>query len=87
MEKEPGGVRSRGNGLLRWRQILVVAAMGIVALSLCFLAPREIITIVAIGGMLLFAGVFLVGAILIELSRSRRARGGKAREGCDGCKK
>ena len=87
MDKEPGGVRSRGNGLLRWRQILVVAAMGIIVLSLCFLAPREIITIVAIVGMLLFAGVFLVGAILIELSRSRRARGGKAREGRDGCKK
>ena len=87
MEKEPGGVQSRGNGLLRWRQILVVAAMGIVVLSLYFLVPREIITIVAIVGMLLFAGVFLVGAILIELSRSRRTRGGKTREGCDGCKK
>lgn len=73
--------------MLRWRQILVVAAMGIVVLSLYFLVPREIITIVAIVGMLLFAGVFLVGAIFIELSRSRRARGGKAREGCDGCKK
>lgn len=76
MEAEPGGPRKGGNySLQRW-QIATAAAAGILGVTLCFVLPRAVITLFVIFGMLLFAGVFLVGAVLVEFSRARRARGG-----------
>lgn len=81
MEEEPGGVRKGGNNSLQRWQIAAAAVAGILGVTLCIVLPREIITLILICGMVLFATIFLVGAVLVELSRARRARGGKAREG------
>ena len=76
MEEEPGGERKGGNSSLQRWQIVAVAVVGILAVTLCFVLPREIISLIVIGGMILFAAVFLLAAVLVEFSRARRARGG-----------
>ena len=76
MEEEPGGERKGGNNSLQRWQIVAVAVVGILAVTLCFVLPREIISLIVIGGMILFAAVFLLAAVLVEFSRARRARGG-----------
>ena len=80
MEEEPGGVRKGGNNSLQRWQIAAAAVAGILGVTLCIVLPREVITLILICGMILFATIFLVGAVLVELSRARRARGGKARK-------
>ena len=76
MEEEPGGVRKGGNNSLQRWQIAAAAVAGILAVTLCFVLPREVITLILICGMILFATIFLVGAVLVEFSRARRSRGG-----------
>ena len=76
MEEEPGGERKGGNNSLQRWQIAAAAVVGILAVTLCFVLPREVITLILICGMILFATIFLVGAVLVEFSRARRARGG-----------
>ena len=83
MEEEPGGARKGGNNSLQRWQIAAAAVAGILAVTLCFVLPREIISFIVIGGMILFAAVFLLAAVLVEFSRARRARGGTVRGGCD----
>ena len=83
MEKEPGGARKGGNNSLRRRQIAAAAVAGILGVTLCIVLPREIITFIVILGMVLFAAVFLFAAVLVEFSRARIVRGGKAKGGCD----
>ena len=83
MEKEPGGARKGGNNSLQRWQIVAAAVAGILGVTLCIVLPREIITFIVILGMVLFAAVFLFAAVLVEFSRARRARGGKAKGGCD----
>lgn len=84
MEEEPGGARKGGNNALQRWQIAAAAVAGVSAVALCFILPREIIRFILIGGMILFAGVFLVGGILIEFSAAHRARGGKAKKRKEG---
>ena len=79
MEEEPGGARKGGNNSLQRLQIAAAAVAGVLGVTLCVVLPREVITLILICGMILFATIFLVGAVLVELSRARRARGGKAR--------
>jgi uncharacterized membrane protein YfcA len=81
MEEEPGGARKGGNNSLQRWQIAAAAVAGILGVTLCIVLPREVITLILICGMILFATIFLVGAVLVELSRARKARGGKEREG------
>ena len=83
MEEEPGGVRKGGNNSLQRWQIAAAAVAGILGVTLCIVLPREVITLIIISGMVLFAAVFLFAAVLVEFSRARRARGGKAKGGCD----
>lgn len=84
MEDDPGGARKGGNNSLQRWQIAAAAVAGASAVALCFILPREIINFILIGGMILFAGVFLVGGILIEFSGVHRARGGKAKKRKEG---
>jgi hypothetical protein len=84
MEEEPSGARRGGNNSLQRRQIAATAVACVLGVTLCIVLPREVITLILICGMILFATIFLVGAVLVELSRARRARGGKAREGRNG---
>jgi uncharacterized membrane protein YfcA len=81
MEEESGGARKGGNNSLQRWQIAAAAVAGILGVTLCIVLPREVITLILICGMILFATIFLVGAVLVELSRARKARGGKEREG------
>jgi uncharacterized membrane protein YfcA len=81
MEEEPDGARKGGNNSLQRWQIAAAAVAGILGVTLCIVLPREVITLILICGMILFATIFLVGAVLVELSRARKARGGKEREG------
>ena len=83
MEEEPGGARKGGNNSLQRWQIAAAAVAGILGVTLCIVLPREVITLIIISGMVLFAAVFLFAAVLVEFSRARRARGGKAKGGCD----
>ena len=83
MEEKPGGARKGGNNSLQRWQIAAAAVAGILGVALCVVLPRQIITRIVISGMVLFAALFLLAAVLVELSRSRRARGGKTRGGCD----
>lgn len=83
MEKEPGGVRKGGNNSLQRWQIAAAAVAGILGVTLCIVLPREVITLIIISGMVLFAAVFLFAAVLVEFSRARRARGGTVSGGCD----
>jgi high-affinity Fe2+/Pb2+ permease len=83
MEEEPGGERKGGNNSLQRWQIAAAAVAGILGVTLCIVLPREIITLIIISGMVLFAAVFLFAAVLVEFSRARRARGGTVRGGCD----
>lgn len=83
MEEEPGGVRKGGNNSLQRWQIAAAAVAGILGVTLCIVLPREVITLIIISGMILFAAVFLFAAVLVEFSRARRARGGKAKGGYD----
>lgn len=53
-------------------------------MALCFILPREIINLILIGVMILFAGLFLIGGILIEFSGAHGARGGKAKKRKEG---
>ena len=76
MEEEPGGVRKGGNNSLQRWQIAAAAVAGILGVTLCIVLPREVITLILICGMILFATIFLVGAVLVEFSRARRSRGG-----------
>ena len=52
-------------------------------MTLCIVLPREVITLIIISGMVLFAAVFLFAAVLVEFSRARRARGREAKGGYD----
>jgi high-affinity Fe2+/Pb2+ permease len=81
MEEEPDGARKGGNNSLQRWQIAAAAVAGILGVTLCIVLPREVITLILICGMILFATIFLVGAVLVELSRARKARGGKESEG------
>ena len=83
MEEESGGERKGGNNSLQRWQIAAAAVAGILGVTLCIVLPREIITLIIISGMVLFAAVFLFAAVLVEFSRARRARGGTVRGGCD----
>lgn len=83
MEKEPGGARNGGNNSLQRWQIAAAAVAGILGVTLCIVLPREVITLIIISGMVLFAAVFLFAAVLVEFSRARRARGGTVSGGCD----
>ena len=83
MEEEPGGVRKGGNNSLQRWQIAAAAVAGILGVTLCIVLPREVITLIIISGMVLFAAVFLFAAVLVEFSRARRARGREAKGGCD----
>lgn len=83
MEEEPGGARKGGNNSLQRWQIAAVAVAGILGVTLCIVLPREVITLIIISGMVLFAAVFLFAAVLVEFSRARRARGREAKGGCD----
>ena len=83
MDEKPGGVRKGGNNSLQRWQIAAAAVAGILGVTLCIVLPREVITLVIISGMVLFAAVFLFAAVLVEFSRARRARGGTVRGGCD----
>ncbi len=83
MEEKPGGARKGGNNSLQRWQIAAAAVAGILGVTLCIVLPREVITLIIISGMVLFAAVFLFAAVLVEFSRARRARGGKAKGGCD----
>ena len=83
MEKEPGGVRKGGNNSLQRWQIAAAAVAGILGVTLCIVLPREVITLIIISGMVLFAAVFLFAAVLVEFSRARRARGREAKGGYD----
>ena len=76
MEEEPGGERKGGNNSLQRWQIAAAAVAGILGVTLCIVLPREVITLILICGMILFATIFLVGAVLVEFSRARRSRGG-----------
>lgn len=82
MEEEPGGVRKGGNNSLQRWQIAAAAVAGILGVTLCVVLPREVITLIIISGMVLFAAVFLFAAVLVEFSRARRARGREAKGGC-----
>ena len=83
MEEKPGGARKGGNNSLQRWQTAAAAVAGILGVTLCIVLPREVITLIIISGMVLFAAVFLFAAVLVEFSRARRARGGKAKGGCD----
>ena len=83
MEEKPGGARKGGNNSLQRWQIAAAAVAGILGVTLCIVLPREVITLIIISGMVLFAAVFLFAAVLVEFSRARRARGGEAKGGCD----
>lgn len=83
MEKEPGGVRKGGNNSLQRWQIAAAAVAGILGVTLCIVLPREVIILIIISGMVLFAAVFLFAAVLVEFSRARRARGREAKGGYD----
>ena len=83
MEEKPSGARKGGNNSLQRWQIAAAAVAGILGVALCVVLPRQIITLIVISGMVLFAALFLFAAVLVELSRARRARGGKTRGGCD----
>ena len=83
MEEEPGGVRKGGNNSLQRWQIAAAAVAGILGVTLCIVLPREVITLIIISGMVLFAAVFLFAAVLVEFSRARRACGGESKGGCD----
>lgn len=84
MTDDSGGARKGGNNSLQRWQIAAAAVGGISGVALCFILPREIIRFILIGGMILFAGVFLIGGILIEFSAAHRARGGKAKKRKEG---
>lgn len=84
MADDPGGARKGGNNSLQRWQIAAAAVAGVSVVALCFILPREIINFILIGGMILFAGVFLIGGILIEFSGAYRARGGKAKKRKEG---
>lgn len=83
MADDPGGARKGGNNSLQRWQIAAAAVAGILGVTLCIVLPREIITFIVISGMVLFAAVFLLAAVLVEFSRARRARGGTVSGGCD----
>jgi high-affinity Fe2+/Pb2+ permease len=83
MEEEPDGARKGGNNSLQRWQIAAAAVAGILGVALCIVLPREVITLIIISGMVLFAAVFLFAAVLVEFSRARRARGRAAKGGCD----
>lgn len=83
MEEDSGGERKGGNNSLQRRQIAATAVAGILGVTLCIVLPREVITLILICGMVLFAAVFLFAAVLVEFSRARRARGREAKGGCD----
>ena len=80
MEKEPGGGRKGGNNSLQRWQIVATAVVGVLGLALNFVLPREIMAIVIVCGVVLFVAAFLIGVVLVELPRARRARGCKEKE-------
>jgi high-affinity Fe2+/Pb2+ permease len=83
MEEDHRGARKGGKNSLQRRQIAATAVACVLGVTLCIVLPREVITLILICGMILFAAVFLFAAVLVEFSRARRARGREAKGVCD----